>query len=113
MERSVKRFAKEARARLLGNKYSERKQKQPSGRVFKMQKDNFDEELYLKVCEIMCKDCVTNPLGLLIDRQFFEKLDECDRLKYVFRLSKKYIDLLERYRKEHLETKPQLALSLC
>lgn len=112
MESNVKKFAKEARARLLINKYSERKQKQPSGRVFKIQTEKVDEEIYNKVCDIIGRDCVTNPLGLLIDRQFFEKLNECDRLKYVFKLSKKYVEMLERYRKEHAETKPRLALTI-
>ena len=104
MENRVRKFAKEARARLLKNNYDKPQKKIPSSRVFKMAEDPQEKFLYEKVCEIAQEqEIVTNPLGRLIDQSIYSSMNEIEKNKYMFKLSKKYIDLLERYRNENLK----------
>ena len=57
-----------------------------------------DDNLYRKVCKILddCSD-VTNPIGLLVDREVYDKLDSNAKQRYVFKLADKYRTLKERY----------------
>lgn len=99
MENRVRKFAKEARARLLKNNYDKPQKKVPSGRVFKIANDPKEQLLYEKVCEIAQNQAiVTNPLGRLIDQTLYSSMSETEKLKYVFNLSNKYIHMLERFR---------------
>lgn len=50
-----------------------------------------DEDLYKKFCEIGTgKDVLTNPIGLLVDKEHFEQLDNVGKERYIFNLSEKY-----------------------
>lgn len=57
-----------------------------------------DDMLYKKVCKIL-DDCVdiTNPIGQLVDREIYDKLDSNAKQRYVFKLADKYRTLKERY----------------
>lgn len=113
MENRVRKFAKEARARLLNNNYDKPQKKVPSGRVFKIASDPKEQLLYEKVCEIARDEkIITNPLGRLIDQNLYSSMTETERLKYVFKLSNKYISLLEKFRNQE-NTETTYAQVLC
>lgn len=61
-----------------------------------------EEELfYGKVCAILERDENTmNPIGQLIDRNEFERLDENNRQRYILQLSQKFRQMRERYYRE-------------
>jgi len=60
-----------------------------------------DEILYQKVCELLESDeVITNPIGELVDKELYEKLDEGNRQKYILDLSKKFRELKARYANE-------------
>lgn len=61
-----------------------------------------EEELfYCKVCAILEKDeNTTNPIGQLIDRNEFDRLDESNRQRYILMLAQKFRDMRERYYRE-------------
>ena len=61
-----------------------------------------EEELfYTKVCTILERDENTiNPIGQLIDREEFERLDENNRQRYILCLSRKFREMRERYYRE-------------
>lgn len=62
---------------------------------------NRDEALYKKVKKILDEnEYVTNPIGQLIDKKEYEKLDSSGQQRYILELSKKYQELRERYYKE-------------
>ena len=97
----VRRFAKEARARLLKNEYEKQEEKIPSNRVFKMPKDPRDEKLYEIVCQMaQSNEIITDPIARLMDGDAFMGMGQSEKMKYVFNLSNKYAALLERRRNE-------------
>lgn len=60
-----------------------------------------EQELYNKVCEMhQREELVTNPLAELIDKQYMDTLDYNESQRYILNLSKTYIKLEERYKKE-------------
>lgn len=60
-----------------------------------------EELFYNKVCSILEHDENTlNPIGQLIDRKEFEKLDENNRQRYILQLSQKFREMRERYYRE-------------
>lgn len=60
-----------------------------------------DEKMYRKVCEILDADEVAlNPIGQLIDRAVYDKLDPAGKQRYVLELSEKFRELQARYYKE-------------
>ena len=60
-----------------------------------------DERLYGKVRDMLDKDeNVTDPIGRLVDRDIFDKLDADNRQRYILELSAKFRELKERYYKE-------------
>ncbi len=60
-----------------------------------------DERLYGKVRDMLDKDeNVTDPIGRLVDRDVFDKLDADNRQRYILELSAKFRELKERYYKE-------------
>ncbi len=64
--------------------------------------DYLDEEkMYLIVKEMMEKDeVVLNPIGCLMDRRRFSKMDYQERQRYVLKLSEIYVKLKARYFRE-------------
>ncbi len=64
-----------------------------------------DEEFFNKVCKMLDEDeDPSNPIGRLIDHNVYDKLDAMAKQKYVLYLSKKYREMLERYRTEKIKT---------
>ena len=56
-----------------------------------------EEQLYEKVCRILDEDSDTlSPIGQLIDKEKYQKLDECGKQKYILELSKKFRELSHR-----------------
>lgn len=62
-----------------------------------------DEQMYKRVCEILDSDeDVMKPIGRLMDKSHYEELDDGGRQRYILELSKKFIELKERYYQERL-----------
>ena len=60
-----------------------------------------EEVLYSKVCSILdSDDNVTNILGVLMDKDYYAKLESEEQARYILKLSRMYIKMKERY---HLE----------
>lgn len=60
-----------------------------------------DEILYSKVCAILDSDeIVMNPIGRLVNKDEYERLDDNGRQRYILELSEKFRELQERYYKE-------------
>lgn len=65
---------------------------------------NRDEELYKKVKNILDGDeYAANPIGQLIDRKEYDRLDDGGRQRYVLELGSKYRELKERYYRERIK----------
>jgi len=58
-----------------------------------------DEELmYSKVCKILdSDDNVTNILGILMDKDYFNSADSDERARYILRLSRLFVKMKQRY----------------
>ena len=66
-----------------------------------MQKAISDEALYQKVVALLESDeIITNPIGKLVEKEFYDTLDEGNRQKYILDLSKKFRELKARYSAE-------------
>ena len=66
-----------------------------------------EEEMYAKVREMLSVDeCVLDPIGRLIDRGRFQKMDPVERDRYVLDLAKIYVRLKERYYREKKRRTP-------
>ena len=64
-----------------------------------------DEILYKKVCEMLDNDeDICNPIGVLMDKDAYEKMDAMAKQKYILYLSKKYREMRERYYSEKVKT---------
>ena len=57
-----------------------------------------DDALYKKVCRILenCAD-TENPIGMLVDKNIYDKLDANSKQRYIFKLADKYRQLKNRY----------------
>ncbi|MBR2371529.1 MAG: hypothetical protein IKA90_01520, partial [Clostridia bacterium] len=65
------------------------------------QESKEDEILYKKVCELLSQNkVVTNPIGMLVDREKMHQLTERGKQQYVLELSKKFKEMKERYYQE-------------
>jgi len=64
-------------------------------------KKKTDDEFYLKVKRLLT-ECgeVSDAIGRLIDRELFEQMNYEQRQRYTLDLSNKYVEALERFRKE-------------
>lgn len=57
-----------------------------------------EEKLYARVCEILERDEDTlSPIGQLIDKEAYQRMDEAGKQKYVLELSEKFRELSRRY----------------
>lgn len=69
--------------------------------VFASMRREKDDEMYLKVKGILTENpAISNPIGLMIDTEKYDCLDELARQKYIIGLSKKYNELKVRYIQE-------------
>lgn len=65
------------------------------------EKADEEELFYCKVCNILENDeNATNPIGQLIDRNEFERLDADNRQRYILKLAQKFREMRERYYRE-------------
>lgn len=79
----------------------------------KSEKELEEDRLYPIVCAIIDEDDGLNPLGRLIDKNYYENLDFEGKQRYVLELSEKYRKLKERYDKEReLEKKLKMLAKL-
>lgn len=69
--------------------------------LFDSDKAKREEEMYKKVCQILDNDEeITNPIGLLIDKELYAGLDDMGRQKYVLEIAEKFRNLSARYEME-------------
>ena len=62
-----------------------------------------EEQFYCRVCDILERDeNVTNPIGQLMDREEYERLDEANKQRYILELSKKFREMRERFYRERM-----------
>lgn len=60
-----------------------------------------EDEFYLKVKKLLDEHGeVSDAIGRLTDREYFERLSYSERQRYTMELSAKYLEALEKYRKE-------------
>lgn len=60
-----------------------------------------DERLYDKVCEILDNDeDIINPIGMLVDHEVYDDMDDVGKQRYILELSKKFREMSERYNRE-------------
>ncbi len=60
-----------------------------------------EDEFYLKVKKLLDEyGEVSDAIGRLTDREYFETLSYSERQRYTMELSAKYLEALEKYRKE-------------
>ena len=111
MNNRVRQFAKEARERLLKNNYDKPQKKIPSGRVYKIGTDPNEEMFYQKVREIACdQGVVTDPLARLMDQSLYNSMNDTEKNRYIFKLSSRYVKMLEKYRNENHVTLPYASI---
>ncbi len=61
-----------------------------------------DDGFYLKVCNILKKNFdVSNPIGELIDKAYYDNLESGERERYILKLSAKYLLCKNRFLKEN------------
>lgn len=58
-----------------------------------------DEDImYSRVCKILdSEDSVTNIIGVLMDKDYYENADREEKSRYILKLSRLYIKMKERY----------------
>ena len=62
--------------------------------IIASQKRVQDDPLYNKVKRILLKDIdVINPLAQIIEHDIYDKLDEPQKEKYMYKLSKRYVEI--------------------
>ncbi len=121
MEQTLKSLAKEAKARMkkgfwkdCEEELSERRtlakeqgmneskmeryfREQVEGRI----KGETQDDFYLKVRELLLTEGeVSDAIGRLTDRAYFETLSYAEKQRYTLELSEKYLRALERFRRE-------------
>lgn len=63
-----------------------------------------DEEFYVKVSSILDKDeDISNPIGMLVEHEIYDNLDPSNKQRYILELSKKFIQMRERYYRERTD----------
>lgn len=67
-----------------------------------VQCDHHGEELYSIVCSIHSSDSiVTNPIDRLMDKSYYNKLNQEQKSCYILQISRKYHELTRRYYEEN------------
>ncbi len=63
-----------------------------------------DDPLYTKIRKMLVKDAdITNPLAQLIEHNIYDNLDQAQKDKYIYKLSKRYVEIREQVLKEIIE----------
>ena len=121
MERTVKTLAKEAKMRMkkgfwkqcekeLENERSRAKEhgineskmeRYFAEKVTTKIRGESPDEFYLKVRDLLLSEGeVSDAIGRLTDREYYETLSYSDKQRYTLELSEKYLRALERFRRE-------------
>ncbi len=75
--------------------------KRDEHKALNCEKANEEEEFYVKVCSILENDENSmNPIGQLINRDEFDKMDEGNKQRYILQLARKFGEMRERYYRE-------------
>lgn len=122
MERSLKTLAKEAKARMKKGFWKQCEEELSTSRSLakdqginesKMQryfaekvttkiKGESPDEFYLRVREILLSEGeVSDAIGRLTDREYYETLSYSEKQRYTLELSEKYLQALERFKREY------------
>ena len=122
MERTLKMLAKEAKLRMKKGFWKQceeelstrRKSAQEQGineskmeRYFREQvttriKGETPDEFYLKVKELLLSEGeVSDAIGRLTDRDYYDTLSYAEKQRYTLELSEKYLRALERFKREY------------
>lgn len=64
------------------------------------EEETLESRLYPIVCDIIDSDDGLNPLGRLIDRNYYDTLDYAEKQRYVLTLSETYKKLAQKYAAE-------------
>ncbi len=61
-----------------------------------------DDGFYLRVCNILNNNIdISNPIGKLIDKNYYDNLESGEKERYILKLSAKYIACKNRFLKEN------------
>ncbi len=122
MDRSLKSIAKEAKQRMKKGFWEERKQLLESERTLakaqginesKMElyfrdkvgaeiKGETPDDFYLKVKKLLLEEGeVSDAIGRLTDKPYYESLTYAEKQRYTLELSEKYLRALERFKREY------------
>ena len=72
------------------------------GQVSKSLQGETQDEFYLKVKEMLLKDGeVSDAIGRLTDKEYYETLSYEEKQRYTLSLSERYLRALERFRREY------------
>lgn len=72
------------------------------GKVKRAIRGEEEDEFYLKVKRLLDEyGEVSDAIGRLTDKEYYEKLSYEERQRYTMQLSSKYLEALEKYRKEN------------
>lgn len=101
--KDIKALAQAAKNRLRG--ICEQKKASPKLRLIKggegvikvIAPEQENEKLYQKYKQVLLSDCIHNPLGQMIDKKVYNKLDPENKEKYFFETLEKYKLLKEKY----------------
>ncbi len=122
MERTWKTLAKEAKARMKNGFWHECEKKLDNERTYakeqginegKMElyfrqkveteiRGEAPDEFYLKVKELLMSEGeVSDAIGRLMDKEYYEGLSYSEKQRYTLELSEKYLQALERFKREY------------
>ncbi len=122
MERSLKALAKEAKRRMKKGFWKECEEKLVRERSLAKEqgineskleryfqekvedsiKGNSQDEFYLKVKQLLLTEGeVSDAIGRLTDKEYYETLSYSERQRYNLELSEKYLRALERFKREY------------
>ena len=122
MERSLKALAKEAKSRMKKGFWQERMQRLEDERTHARKqginesklelyfRDKVDaeikgetpDEFYLKVKKLLLEEGeVSDAIGRLTDKSYYDSLSYAEKQRYNLELSEKYLRALERFKREY------------
>lgn len=96
MAKSLQEMARQAKERISTGYWQEEKNIISNKVMTNTHTRN--EYMYQIVASIMDSDeVVTNPLDRVMDKEYFNSLDEHGRVKYIMELSREYVKMSEEY----------------
>lgn len=100
-EKMIETSGNTSDAQKLANEYAHAKIVRDVNIVVSRRSEEADEKLYRKVCEILDNDeVIMNPIGQLVDKTEYDRLDDNGKQRYILELSSKFREFQERYNRE-------------